>query len=494
MSGFYPVKRRWTSPPPVGTPLDQSNQFTRKLAVFIMPGPGLSLYDAVSNQVFTDVPDNVANMERRYGRTGASGGPIVELGQGIHLPYAVGNTGYDLAGIIDFPCANQNTIAMGCMMDGLDTATADLNLFRLSNSGTSRYVELGCRTRAAAPNRQNATWTLDMKGSGTTREIRVMDVAALWSGGDVGIYIVSDNDDIDFAEFLRQNGVVSTSTTVNAQDNTTLVDLHIRNDAAASAFNWTFFFGAYWNERALSLGEKRAFQADPWQIFEPRTVWIPLGVEVDSGTHDLFATSIESASEVSAPSVGQVHVLLSVSTESTSEASAPVLGGTHALLATSIESTSEVSAPVLSESNILLADNIESASETSSSAIGQEHVFLADDLESASEVDTPGVGQVHVLLAGDIEAASELSAPAVTEVVDGVDALPAADNIEVTSEVSAPAIGQEHVLFAGDVESISELSTPTLDRVEGSPIFLGGANWGSANLGSAYLGGRSLAR
>ena len=52
-------------------------------------------------------------------------------------------------------------------------------------------------------------------------------------------------------------------------------------------------------------------------------------------------------SEVSSPTVGQVHVLTAADIVSQSEISAPALGGEHALTATDIESASEVSSPTL---------------------------------------------------------------------------------------------------------------------------------------------------
>ena len=137
-----------------------------------------------------------------------------------------------------------------------------------------------------------------------------------------------------------------------------------------------------------------------------------------SGDDVLNANDIESASEVSTPSLGQVHVLTAVS----------------------IESASEVTNPTVTEGN---------------------HLLLAEDIESASEVSTPTLAEIHVLTAVSIESTSEVSNPTLAEAKDDL----LADDIESQSEVSSPTLGQTHVLLADDVESRSEVSSPTLDRV-----------------------------
>ena len=109
---------------------------------------------------------------------------------------------------------------------------------------------------------------------------------------------------------------------------------------------------------------------------------------------NLLAEAIESASEVTAPSIGQTHAITADDIESASEVSVPAVGQIHALLANSIESASEVSVPTATSSatDALLAEDIESASEVSNPAVGQTHALLAEDIESASELSVPAVG------------------------------------------------------------------------------------------------------
>lgn len=122
-------------------------------------------------------------------------------------------------------------------------------------------------------------------------------------------------------------------------------------------------------------------------------------LEPAEGVDNLSATSVESASEVSSPTIGQVHVLSATSVQSTSEVSSPTIGQVHSLSATSVQSTSEVSAPTL----VALS----------------EHALTATSVESASQVSSPTLGQIHVLSGVSVQSLSEVSIPA----LNGAEAL-----------------------------------------------------------------------
>ena len=177
------------------------------------------------------------------------------------------------------------------------------------------------------------------------------------------------------------------------------------------------------------------------------------------GSDDLLADDVESASEVTSPSIGQTHALTSTDVESASEVSVPAIGKAHALNAFDIKSATEVSAPALAETHALTADSVESGSEVSSPAIGQAHALLSDDPESATEVSTPAVGQVHGLGADSVESGSEVSLPSLSE-----SHILAALDVESSTEVNLPALGQVHALLVDSVESLSELSQPSLGQ------------------------------
>jgi len=134
------------------------------------------------------------------------------------------------------------------------------------------------------------------------------------------------------------------------------------------------------------------------------------------GADNLTPTDVESASEVDAPALGQVH----------------------ALTATSVASTSELDTPSLSTSGT--------------------DALTPNDVESGSEVDTPAIAQIHALTAADVVALSEISAPALGG--PGVDALTPAD-VESATELDAPALTQVHALTAIDIEALSTLSAPS---------------------------------
>lgn len=88
------------------------------------------------------------------------------------------------------------------------------------------------------------------------------------------------------------------------------------------------------------------------------------------------------------------------------------VSGTDALNANDVESASEVTAPTIGQTHALLAADVESVSEVSSPALGvADYVLLAEDIESSSEVSAPSLGQVHALLANDVESSSSVSSP-----------------------------------------------------------------------------------
>ena len=230
-------------------------------------------------------------------------------------------------------------------------------------------------------------------------------------------------------------------------------------------------------------GDNLLLDSDAADVLELSRLWdIGAYKAAPAATGDtLLADDVESASEVSTPTLVQVHAILANDVESASSVSVPTLAQVHNILGDDVQSTSEVSTPPLAQAHNTLADDVESTSEVSSPALAQVHILfandaesaselttptlvdsgstvnplLAEDVESTSEVSTPTLAQVHVLFANDTESASEVSAPALTEVVGLVDLF--ADDVESTSEVSTPTLAQVHVLFADDVESASEV-------------------------------------
>lgn len=186
--------------------------------------------------------------------------------------------------------------------------------------------------------------------------------------------------------------------------------------------------------------------------------------------HALDATDIESATQVSSPSITQAHDLAPVDAESTTSVSSPSLAQVHSLSATSVESASSTSAPSLSEAHQLSATDVESASSITSPAITQAHSLTANDTESTSSTDSPALAQNHSLTGTDTQATSEVSAPSLSS---GVDHALSAVSVESASSVTTPTLSQSHSLQSLNVSSVTDLSTPTLQQVHdltGQPI------------------------
>ncbi|MGW8178205.1 MAG: hypothetical protein ACWGQW_05470 [bacterium] len=173
----------------------------------------------------------------------------------------------------------------------------------------------------------------------------------------------------------------------------------------------------------------------------------------------LTSTDVESASDVNAPAISQIHALTAVDAEATTDTSTPAVGQVHGLISTDIEAASDVSAPAIAESSVLTATDAESATDVSAPTIGQTHSLSAVDAEAASDVSAPAVGQEHALLATDAECASDVSAPTISE----VNALSATDS-ESATDVSGGTLGQIHALIATDTESLSDVSAPTINQ------------------------------
>ena len=158
-----------------------------------------------------------------------------------------------------------------------------------------------------------------------------------------------------------------------------------------------------------------------------------------------------------------------------------VAGGSSAdaLLADDVESASEVSAPVIGQAHSLSATSIQAATELTAPTLGQQHALGANDAQSTSEVTAPAIGQAHSLAAASVESSTEVTAPTLS-VADTADEL-TADDVEATSEVTSPAFAQVHALLNVGVTSQSELSTPRID-------FLSGTIDGAANVSLAANG------
>lgn len=260
----------------------------------------------------------------------------------------------------------------------------------------------------------------------------------------------------------RINGVVrlyvdwvevanDTSSTKNLSDTSNLT---IGHRDASNYFQGTIYDVHILKGRGI---EPQSYRHNIYQNLAPR---VPLFYKTASaGTDALAANDIESASEVSTPTIAQTHNLVATSVESSSNVTAPVIVQEHAITTVSVESASELSSPALAEGqHSLLADDVESSSEVTNPVMGQVHIVTAASVESASAVDAPSITQEHAILADSVESGSELTTPGLSESTDAL----TADDVESQSEITAPGVGQVHGLTVVSLESASEASSPAL--------------------------------
>jgi hypothetical protein len=128
-----------------------------------------------------------------------------------------------------------------------------------------------------------------------------------------------------------------------------------------------------------------------------------------------------------------------------------------ALLADDIESASNVTAPAIGQEHALTATSIESASEVTAPVVGQEHTLLADDIESASELTNPAASHIHVLSANDVESSSEVTVTALSQVHNLSES-----GVESKTETQSPAITQAHGLSTENLQSRTHVDVPRI--------------------------------
>ena len=95
----------------------------------------------------------------------------------------------------------------------------------------------------------------------------------------------------------------------------------------------------------------------------------------------ITADDLESAGQITQPSIGQEHKLLADDAQSLGQVSTPLSQGEHTLLADDLQAVSSVTTPALVEDtqNELLADDLESAGQLSQPTLGLDYEVLRPD-------------------------------------------------------------------------------------------------------------------
>ena len=123
------------------------------------------------------------------------------------------------------------------------------------------------------------TATLDFIGAGQTADVDPVLEDIYFTPDTPGIGICSFDTVAENQQFLHPNRYVYNGIdTSDGNENPTLNKVVVGN-GNSNDIDVDFWFGAYWN-RELTLGEKRAFQENPWQIFKPREIMVPINEDL----------------------------------------------------------------------------------------------------------------------------------------------------------------------------------------------------------------------
>jgi len=263
-------KRPWTGPPPIGTPIDKSSPLGRGLAAFVYPG-AKSIYDAVSNRYGHINADTALGSFTSRGITN-TGIPGVDLGIGTLLP----NPGSEFPPAftifgLNIPTGDKFTMAMAATLAGSTTAGGSPPIFTLRNEANDRFAQMRLQNEPFAANDRHPEWHVDFVNAGITCEIEA--TSETLGIGDTGIVVASCDTVDNFTEMLNPDGSTTinivTATTANPTMTRIVVD-------QIGDFSVHFHVGAFWNDRELTLLEKKSFQANPWQVFEPKKILMPV--------------------------------------------------------------------------------------------------------------------------------------------------------------------------------------------------------------------------
>lgn len=197
-----------------------------------------------------------------------------------------------------------------------------------------------------------------------------------------------------------------------------------------------------------------------------------------------MATSVESTSQVSQPTVtdipsGADHNLLPDDVESASEVTAPALGQVHVIAATDVESLSSVDSPSLAQIQVLLATGVECATELSSPALSDNGSVSLASLQAqiaALTAAIPGMIQAALTAQGVTSArmAEMDSIPAIlADTADMQPKVTESNKILKNKQITNPATGK-HQVFDDD-DSTVLLEADAWENAGGSTPYQGNA-------------------
>ena len=213
-----------------------------------------------------------------------------------------------------------------------------------------------------------------------------------------------------------------------------------QSDAGFSNFTYATLFGVdFWSGSGswTSNATVGYAQTDPsWY-----SALIALRPAEDSAA-ELTASGLEAATELGAPSLGQVHVLAATGLDVGSELGAPGLSQAVSLSPVGLVASVNIGAPSLGQAQVLAAEPVEVSAQTGSAALGQVHQLGASGLSGAVQLGAAELHQVHQLSPAGLTISVELGAPAVSSLEPVLP--PAARIAAVASESRLARISEQN--------------------------------------------------
>lgn len=210
---------------------------------------------------------------------------------------------------VDIPAQALTQWTMLALVQGNGHGTDDRAFFIGSSSATAPYIGIG--TGASNANKMRCVWVNNTGGFPTSVDTTA-DVfnlgrpcAAALTVRDDGVGGVRAYGYVDGV----QDGVSASLVPPDATVNRVGVGALYRSSGAVTHFPGAVLLGLAWN-RPLSDAEVRDISVNPWQLFEPRRIWVPVSaggsgpIELEVGRADEADASLGLAAAKSA-AIGQ---------------------------------------------------------------------------------------------------------------------------------------------------------------------------------------------
>lgn len=168
-----------------------------------------------------------------------------------------------------------------------------------------------------------------------------------------------------------------------------------------------------WN-RPLSAAAARAWSADPFRMFRPRRLPVPL-VSSAAGPIAIVVASASHAHATTSPALTQTHVVSVQNAAHAHSATSPALTQTHIVSVQSALHAQSATSPNLGGIGDIVAASGVHAHSTSSPTLTQTYVVGAQNATHAHAAASLSLTQTHIVSAADAAHAHTAASPAVTQ-------------------------------------------------------------------------------